>query len=225
MNSFHFIDFYGVWCIPSPYLLNILTFSPSSASLIILLNLKNSSQCPVKRKFNDHKNVLVSFCHGMFFFLHQLKHTVLLGLWVWVCSCGLSELHKYHSTPFWLSMFLLRNQLLFWWAWNHMWVGVSRSFQYASTVLYTLCFNYMMCEVSFLLLFGILYASYILMDLYLYLGNRLWLLLKIFSMRLVRSSPSWAIINNLVFFHGVLEMVHVSFIGLLIVLDWLCQQF
>lgn len=44
---------------------------------------------------------------------------------VCVGNCGLSEHELHLSMPFWLQMFLLNNQLLFWWSYLHKWLDGS----------------------------------------------------------------------------------------------------
>ena len=57
----------------------------------------------------------LQFCLESFWFLCQIWRRVLLGrVFLVVCS-SLSSLEIYHAIPFWLTEFLLRNQLIEWW--------------------------------------------------------------------------------------------------------------
>lgn len=52
----------------------------------------------------------------MFFFLHPLWWTILLGIVVWAGISGLSELIEHLLRPFWFSESLLKTQVLFSWS-------------------------------------------------------------------------------------------------------------
>ena len=79
----------------------------------------------------------------MFFFVYLLRLKVLLGIVVWVGSCGLFELIEHLFRPFWFLESPMRSHVILTVLLSYVtWSFSLAAFQYSSSVLYMLCFDY-----------------------------------------------------------------------------------